>query len=54
MRIIYKYAVPPSQKVKKDRIAEVDAYFNSKNGYIDLSSIGIYHVECDVVKDNRL
>lgn len=52
MRIVYKYAIPPSRKVKKDRKDEVNAYFNSKDGYIDMSSVGIDHVECDPVVDN--
>jgi len=46
MQIVYKYATPPSRKVKNDRIDEVDSYFNAKNGYIDISTIGIEKVEC--------
>ena len=49
MQIVYKYATPPSRKVKNDRIEEVDSYFNAKNGYIDMSAVGIEKVECVIV-----
>ena len=46
MEIIYKYSAPPSWKVRNDRIDEINSYFNSKDGYIDMSILGIDEVQC--------
>lgn len=46
MEIIYRYSAPPSRKVRNDRIDEINSYFNSKDGYIDMSTLGIDEVQC--------